>query len=163
MRFPLLCFQLLSVRQYQLKGLGGKPLLWEDLLDRKTWMDCLISWLLNQRALLTIKWMISLHSNLGCTWWWPTSSSGELIISEGKQMKQRRYTGKAFKTSSTIGIWESHHRLSLIYVIAGTVFYKVCIKIFSVRDSSKRLKNENKNCYVHQQGFGKINYVTNIQ
>lgn len=146
MRFPLLCLQLLSVRKYQLWGLGGKPLFWEDLLDRKTQMDCLISWLLNQRALPTIKWMISLHSNLGYTWRSPTSSSGQVIISEGKQMKQRRrYMGKAFKTISTIGIWESHHHLSLTYVIVRTVLHKVCIKIFSVRESSKRLKNENKN------------------
>ena len=154
MRFPFLCLQLLSIRKYQLWGLGGKPLFWEDPLERKTWMDCLISWLLNQRALPTIKWMISLHSNLGCTWRSPTSSSGQLIISEGKQMKQRRrYTGKAFKTISTIGIWESHHHLSLTYVIVRTVFHKVCIKIFSVKESSKRLKNENKNCYVHHLGF----------
>lgn len=108
-------------------------------------MDCLISWLLNQRALPTIKWMISLHSNLGYTWRSPTSSkwTGNHFRRQTNEAKKKIY-GKSFKTISTIGIWESHHHLSLTYVIVRTVLHKVCRKIFSVRESSKRLKNENK-------------------
>lgn len=152
MRFPPTLPSVAISKEIPTVRVGGKPLFWEDLLDRKTQMDCLISWLLNQRALPTIKWMISLqqpwiHLTVAHFQQW----TGNHFRS--KQMKQRRrYMGKAFKTISTIGIWESHH-LSLTYVIVRTVLHKVCIKTFSVRES-KRLKMKTKMLHVHHQGFG---------